>query len=300
MALKIGIVGLPNVGKSTLFQALTRISVPIAPYPFTTIEPHVGVVAVPDERLEKLRELVKPEKTIPATIEFVDIAGLVKGAAEGAGLGNQFLSYIYSVDAILFLLRAFRDSEIPSSVETSEGKPAPDEELAILRDELHKKDQEVLERNPATQRLSAKPALIVCNVRGENIAAWSGCEMELDCKLELEMSEMKAEELRELGVVSKLPLLIQRAYEVLRLITFYTIKGGKELHAWPIRSGVAAPGAGGAVHSDFQEKFIRAEVISWQKLIEAGSWTRARELGWLRIEGREYVVQDGDVIEFKI
>ena len=192
MSLKIGIVGLPNVGKSTLFQALTKISVPIAPYPFTTIEPHVGVVSVPDERLEKLAELLKPDGVLPAAIEFVDIAGLVKGAAEGQGLGNQFLSHIYGVDAVLFLLRAFRDPEVPAAAES------PEEELAILRDELKKKDQEVLGRNPATPRLSAKPALIVCNVRGENIAAWSGCQMLLDCKLEMEMSEMKAEELREL------------------------------------------------------------------------------------------------------
>ena len=303
--LSIGIVGLPNVGKSTLFSALTKIAVPIAPYPFTTIEPHVGVVAVPDERFEKLGELITPERVVPATIEFVDIAGLVKGAAEGQGLGNQFLSHIYSVDAILFLLRVFRDPNVPIDVEH------PEEELAILRAELQKKDEEVLARNPESPRLLDKPSLLVCNARGDDSLIWTGCELTLDCKLELEMAEMKPEELRDLGLTSKLPLLIKRAYETLDLITFYTIKGGKELHAWPIRRGRTAPDAGGAVHTDFHEKFIRAEVIPAAKLIDAGSpstvssgqsnyWVRARELGWIRTEGRAYTVQDGDVVEFKI
>lgn len=294
MSLKIGIVGLPNVGKSTLFQALTRIAVPIAPYPFTTIEPHVGVVAVPDERLEKLRELVKPEKTVPATVEFVDIAGLVKGAAEGEGLGNQFLSHIYGVDAVLFLLRAFRDPNVPAAAES------PAEEFDVLREELRKKDEEVTTRSPDTPRLAEKPAIIVCNASEGGAAAWPGCGVILDCKLELEMSEMKPEELRELGLTSKLLFLIARAYELLNLITFYTIKGGKELHAWAVKRGTAVPDAGGAVHTDFREKFIRAEVIAFEKLAEAGSWAHARELGWLRTEGRDYIVRDGDVIEFKI
>ena len=292
--LRIGIVGLPNVGKSTLFSALTRVSVPIAPYPFTTIEPHVGVVAVPDERLEKLRDLIKPERTLPATVEFVDIAGLVKGSAEGQGLGNQFLSHIYGVDAVLFLLRAFADSEIPFEA------GGPDEQLVILREELKKKDEEVRKKSPDTPRLSEKPALIVCNVRGDGQLAWAGCELALDCKLELEMAEMEPAELQELGLQSKLGDLIHKAYEVLGLITFYTIKGGKELHAWPVKRGTKAPGAGDQVHTDFGEKFIRAEVISFKKLVAGGSWSHARELGWLRTEGREYVMQDGDVIEFRI
>ncbi len=292
--LSIGIVGLPNVGKSTLFAALTRIAVPIAPYPFTTIEPHVGVVAVPDERLIKLGELIKPEQIVAAAIEFVDIAGLVKGAAEGQGLGNQFLAHIYGVDAILFLLRAFHDPEIP--VETEH----PEEELRTLRAELEKKDDEVTAREPASPRLRYKPAITVCNVRGDDSLVWTGCEVALDCKLELEMMEMKPEEVQELGLTSKLPLLIRRAYEALDLITFYTVKGGKELHAWPIQRGRSIPEAGGAVHSDFREKFIRAEVISAEKLIETGSWLHARELGWIQTEGREYAVEDGDVIEFRI
>ena len=294
MALKIGIVGLPNVGKSTLFRALTKIAVPIAPYPFTTIEPHVGVVAVPDERLDTLAEVLKPERVVPAAIEFVDIAGLVKGAAEGQGLGNQFLSHIYTVDAVLFLLRSFQDSNVPQEVEH------PKEELSILRAELQKKDDEVSGRTPASPRLSDKPSLIACNVRGDDPAAWTGCGLTIDCKLELEMSEMSPGELKELGMQSKLGELIQRAYEALGLITFYTIKGGQELHAWPIKRGAAAPDAGGVVHSDFQEKFIRAEVVPYPKLIEAGSWSHARELGWIRTEGRDYAVQDGDVIEFRI
>lgn len=294
MALSIGIVGLPNVGKSTLFRALTRIAVPIAPYPFTTIEPHVGVVAVPDERLEKLRQLIGPDKTVPATIEFVDIAGLVKGAAEGQGLGNQFLSHIYGVDAVLFLLRSFRDPNVPAEVEH------PEEELAILRFELQKKDEEVRARSPASPRLADRPAIVTCNVGGNEPLAWSGCELTLDCKLELEMAEMKPEELQELGLASKLPRLIQRAYEALNLITFYTIKGGRELRAWPVKQGTKAPAAGGTVHSDFEQKFIKAEVIPFEKLIEAGSWVGARDRGWTRTEGREYAVQDGDVIEFRI
>ena len=295
--LRIGIAGLPNVGKSTLFQALTKIAVPIAPYPFTTIEPHVGVVAVPDERLEKLRELLKPERTVPATIEFVDIAGLVKGAAEGEGLGNQFLSHIYSVDAILFLLRAFVDPNVSAAAQ------GPEEDLAILRDELGRKDEEVLKRNPQSPRLAEKPAIVVCNTGGPFDAAQgerAGGAVTLDCKLELEMAEMTEEELGELGLKSRLGELIQKAYDALGLITFYTIKGGQELHAWPIKRGSNAPEAGGAVHTDFQEKFIRAEVIPFAKLVEAGSWHKARELGWLRIEGRGYVVEDGDVIEFRI
>lgn len=292
--LSIGIVGLPNVGKSTLFKALTKLSVPIAPYPFTTIEPNVGVVAVPDERLAEIAKLIKPERVVPAAIEFVDIAGLVKGAAEGQGLGNQFLSQIYGVDAVLLLLRAFRDTNVPAEIEHPEG------ELAILRAELKKKDEEVLARNPASARLGDKPSLVICNVGGNEQLVWIGCELALDCKLELEMTEMSTGELAELGLSPKLPRLIARAYEALDLITFYTIKGGKELHAWPIRRGTAAPEAGGAVHGDFREKFIRAEVVPAGKLLEAGSWPKARELGWIRTEGRGYVIADGDVIEFKI
>ncbi len=292
--LSIGIVGLPNVGKSTLFKALTKVSVPIAPYPFTTVEPHVGVVAVPDERLIKLSELIKPERVVPAAIEFVDIAGLVKGAAEGQGLGNQFLSHIYGVDAVLFLLRAFQDPEVPAEVEH------PEDELRILRAELQKKDEEVTARSPSSTRLGDKPAIVVCNIRGDDPLLWTGCELALDCKLELEMTEMKPEEIKELGLTPKLPLLIKRAYEVLDLITFYTVKGGKELHAWPIKRGTQAPGAGGQVHTDFGKKFIRAEVIPFEKLFESGSWHRARELGWIRIEGKDYIVQDGDVVEFRI
>ncbi len=294
MSLKIGIVGLPNVGKSTLFAALTKISVPIAPYPFTTIEPHVGVVAMPDERLEKLRELLKPERTVPATIEFVDIAGLVKGAAEGQGLGNQFLANIYGVDAILFLLRAFGDPNIPTL------SASPEEELAVLREELGKKDEEVLERNPSSPQLLEKPTILVCNIRGEDSSIPPICKLTIDCKLELEMSEMKPEELQELELRPQLRELIKAAYHALDLITFYTIKGGKELHAWPIKRGTNAPQAGGVVHSDFHAKFIRAEVIPYEKLTAAGSWLDARELGWIRTEGRDYAVADGDVIEFKV
>lgn len=302
MALKIGIVGLPNVGKSTLFQALTKKKVAIANFPFTTIDPNVGVVAVPDDRLDQLVKLIRPERTVPAMIEFVDIAGLVKKAHQGQGLGNQFLSHVYTVDAILFLLRAFMDPNIPAEVEN------PGEELVILQEELRKKDQEILEKSltkkqktfPLPLRLSEKPALIVCNIRGDETALWPKCELAIDCKLELEMSEMTPKELKELGLKPKLNLLIQRAYEILNLITFYTIKGGKEVRALPIKQGTRTPGAGGQVHTDFEEKFIRASVISYNDFLKAGSMTKAKEMGLLRTEGRDYVVKDGDVIEFKI
>ncbi len=291
--LKIGIVGLPNVGKSTLFQALTRKQVAIANYPFTTIDPNVGVVAVPDKRLNELAELIKPERVVPATIEFVDIAGLVKGAHEGKGLGNQFLSYIYAVNAILFLLRGFRDS-------SNEGNESPEEQLSLLKEELIKKDEETRKNSSFTPLLSEKASLVICNIQGKDAPAWSGCNLILDCKLELEMSEMSDQELKEMGLEPNVSKVISHAYTLLNLITFYTIKGGKELHAWPIEKGKKASEAGGVVHSDFQEKFIRAEVTQCAKLLQAGSWARARELGLLRTEGKDYVVHDGDVLEFKI
>jgi small GTP-binding protein len=312
--LKIGIVGLPNVGKSTLFKALTKKQVEIANYPFTTINPNIGVVAMPDVRLEKITNLIKPEEYFPAVVEFVDIAGLIKGAHKGEGLGNQFLSHIYNVDAILFLIRHFKDKDISSTVS------GPEEEIKILKEELIKKDEEIIQQESKlrpvkkfqqqskpekfeTLRLSEKPSIIVCNIKsaGENYdPPTGGCELTLDAKLEQEMSEMTIQELKDFELTPLLPQLIKKAYETLNLITFYTIKGGKEIRAWPIKKESKTPEAGGIVHTDFQEKFIRAEVIQWDKLIEAGNWYHAREKGWLRTEGHNYAVQDGDVIEFKI
>ena len=293
--LSMGIVGLPNVGKSTLFQALTQKQVEIANYPFTTINPNVGVVPVPDERLERIVALLKPAEHYPAVVEFVDIAGLVKGAHAGEGLGNQFLSHIYAVDAILFLIRAFKDKNIASS---SQG---PAEEIATLREELEKKDKQIAEKEGETPFLAQKPSIVGCNIKkdGENLEC-ENYDLKIDAKLELEMAEMDSGEIAELGLESSLPQLIEKTYQTLGLITFYTIKRGKEVRAWPLKKGAKAPEAGAVVHTDFEEKFIRAEVIQSNKLLEAGSWASARDKGWLRTEGKDYVVQDGDIIEFKI
>ncbi len=305
--MKIGIVGLPNVGKSTLFKALTKKEVDISNYPFCTIDPNVGVVAMPDERLEKIEELIKPEKIVPATVEFVDIAGLVKGAHEGQGLGNQFLSFIYSVDALAITLRCFKDPEI-IHVEKSID---PARDLDIIKNELLKKDEEILNhlknsknKEPAataTALLSEKPTIYICNIKSgaENIELPS-CHLKMDFKLELEISEMPDEELKEMGLKSGLGDLLKAAYKILDLITFYTIKGGEELRATPLKHGLLAPQAGGKIHSDFEEKFIRAQVIGFDKFTEAGGWQKSKEKGWLRTEGKDYIVQDGDIIEFKI
>lgn len=300
--LSIGIVGLPNVGKSTLFQALTQNKVDIADYPFTTIDPNVGTVAVPDERLVKLVEMIKPETHFPSVVEFVDIAGLVKNAHQGEGLGNQFLSHIFAVDAILFLVRCFKGKN---------SLPDPEDELAILKEEMHKKDEEIDQRGTDTPPLLDKPYFVVGNIKsqGDNLEC-PDCALKLDAKLELELSEMSQEDIEELGLKSSLPELISRAYQTLDLISFYTIKGGKELRAWPVKESTAVEDAAGIVHTDFKEKFIKAEVIRYDRLLEAGTlavsakqsnpWQKAREKGWLQTEGRDYKVKDGDVIEFKI
>lgn len=301
--MKIGIVGLPNVGKSTLFKALTKQQVDISNYPFCTINPNVGVVAVPDIRLGTLKALIKPEKTVPAIVEFVDIAGLVRGAHEGQGLGNQFLSFIYTVDALLLVLRCFKDPEIVHVENTIE----PARDFEIIKNELAKKDEEILSRAEKDREktevhlLSTKPIINICNIKSgaENIE-FPDCHLKIDFKLELEESEMAEDELKELGLKPSLDELVRLAYKTLDLITFYTIKGGKELRAVPIKRGTFAPQAGGKVHSDFEGKFIRAEVINFEKFKEAGTWQKARENGWLRTEGKDYIVADGDVIEFKI
>ncbi|MFZ5982309.1 MAG: redox-regulated ATPase YchF [Patescibacteria group bacterium] len=356
--MKIGIVGLPNVGKSTLFKALTKTQVDINNYPFCTIEPNVGIVKVPDERLSKLAEMSKSKKVIPTVIEFVDIAGLVKGASTGEGLGNKFLANIREVDAIAQVVRVFsaqggpasgwenithvyqtinpeRDIEIINTeliladLETIQKviqrlekdakrqDKGAEKKLSVAKEiqknladgklanetELDLKDEETKELIQEIQLLTLKPFLYVYNVSNIDEKLSESLESKshtkLDIKIEEELIEMSKEEAEELGISSNLDTLILKAYEILGLITFLTT-GEDETRAWTIKKGWTAPLAGTAIHTDFKDKFIRAEVINWQKLLEAGSWSKARELGTLRTEGKEYVVQDGDVIEFKI
>ena len=344
MSFSVGIVGLPNVGKSTLFKALTKKKVDIAPYPFTTIHPNIGVVVVPDERLEKIAEIIKPEKITPTVIEFVDIAGLVKGAHKGEGLGNQFLAQIRNCEAVLEVVRAFEDEKVENVL----GEVNPEKEIEIIKTELLMKDLETLEglisklgkdtKNDKKalkkfeflkrvkdfisqgksileinlteeeklelkeyQFLTQKPIFFILNTDGKvkDLGNNFKC-LTMNLKDEDEMSELSEKETAELGLKSKLDQLILTCYNILDLITFYTVAGGKETRAWTIARGSKCPAAGGKVHSDFEEKFIRAEVIPWQQLIEAGSWTNAREKGWIKTVGRDYIVQDGDIIEFKI
>lgn len=305
MSFKIGIIGLPNVGKSTLFKALTKIKVEIADYPFTTIQPNIGIVAVPDEKLEKIGELIKPEKTIPTIIEFVDIAGLIKGAHKGEGLGNQFLAQIRNCDALVQVVKAFNKEinpkdegdELCSSSRCASLHSAC--EIETIKIELEMKD---LESEEKENILSKKPIIYLYNSNDQEIKFKKDEQnfLSINLKLEEEISELTENEKKELKIESKLDQLILNCYNILNLRTFYTIKGGKEVRAWTINENNHILLAAEKVHSDFREKFIKAEVINWQKLIEAGSWNRARELGWLKIKGKEYQVQSGDIIEFKI
>jgi len=286
MSFSVGIVGLPNVGKSTLFKALTRQQVDIADYPFTTIHPNVGIVPVPDERLQAVAEIIKPEKITPTVIEFIDIAGLIKNAHKGEGLGNQFLAQIRNCDAICQVVKAFGEN------------PTPEKDIKTISNELAMKDEQSEEK---INLLSKKPVIYLFNSNKETDLNFTETPVVvLDLKMEEEISELSETEREELQVESRLDKLILACYNVLELITFYTITGGKETRAWTLRKDSLAPEAGGKVHSDFEEKFIKAEIINWQKLFEASSWQKAREKGLIQTAGKDYVVRNGDVIEFKI
>ena len=362
MALTAGIVGLPNVGKSTLFNAITKAGALAANYPFATIDPNVGIVEVPDARLDKLTELVEPKKTVPTSFEFTDIAGIVKGASQGEGLGNKFLSHIREVDAITQVVRCFEDENITHVA----GKVDPISDIEVINLELiladlesvdkryakvsklaKQKDKESMEEAAVLEKLkdafanemparsveltdeekkivkglsllTLKPALYVANVSEDEVsdseeneyvkqvreyAAKEGAEVIVVCaKIEEEIAQLDDEEkamfLEELGIEeSGLDQLIKAAYSLLGLATYFTA-GVQEVRALTFRKGMKAPQCAGIIHSDFERGFIRAETISFDDLVEYGSKPAAKEAGRLRLEGKEYVVQDGDVMEF--
>jgi len=341
MKLEIGIVGLPNVGKSTLFKLLTKQDILIANYPFATIDPNVGIVPVPDERLEKLNELSKSKKKIPAVVEFYDIAGLVKGANKGEGLGNQFLTHIRETQAIVLVLRVFENPDI-IHVENSVD---PLRDLEVVNTELILKDIETIEKRLAKAEgearsgkkeavhdrdellrvkktledgnlLSSDPKLCEAlraneRMKDLNLLAMKRQIYLLNGKPE-EVPSALLEKIKTLGadyVVADLanaeaegpernggvPELIKKAYAALDLISFFTT-GEDETRAWTITRGTKAPQAAGVIHTDFEQKFIRLEVVGYEKLMEAKGWVTAKQKGWIRIEGKEYVVQDGDVL----
>jgi small GTP-binding protein len=307
--LSVGIIGLPNAGKSTLFNALaSRRLAETAERPFTTIDPHEAVVAVHDEKFHRLVDLVKPEKSIPATVAFIDIAGLIKGAHKGEGLGNQFLGKIREVDAIVHVVRSFKNEKV-THVHTSH-KPGSNEQIL--------EDIEIVNLELELGEIGKKPTLYVLNVNEEGLnnksvdkliklirKKFKGEVMAVAAKTEEDMIELDNIEKEEMFKLlewerSALDRLVLSAYKLLDLISFYTIKGGKETTAWSLKRGSNALEAAEKVHTDFAKKFIKAEVVNVDKLFDANGWKEAKEKGLIRLEGKDYIVQEGDVVEFKI